>query len=57
MKVKNEKIKLKNGRIVTMGEFFKTKEQFHEELSRLPIEEKIKILMKMWKIVELKRIA
>lgn len=51
------KIKLKNGKITTMRKLFKTKKQFHKELSKLPFEEKINILMKMWKIVELKRMA
>ena len=40
-----------------MHELFKAKEQFHAELARLPFEEKIKILMNMRKIVELKRMT
>lgn len=53
--MKNKKIELRSGRVVTMDELFKAKEQFHTELSRLPFEEKIKILMNMRRIVELKR--
>lgn len=52
--MENKKIKLRAGRIVTMSELFKAKEQFHTELARLPFEEKIKLLMKMREIVELK---
>lgn len=53
--MENTKIKLRAGKIVTLDELFKAKEQFHRELSRLPFEEKIKILMNMRRIVELKR--
>lgn len=53
----NIKIKLRNGRILTMNELFKAKERFHKELVKLPFEEKIKILMNMQKIVELKKAA
>jgi hypothetical protein len=53
--MKNKKIELRSGRVVTMDELFKAKGQFHTELSRLPFEEKIKILMNMRRIVELKR--
>jgi hypothetical protein len=49
-----KKLELRKGRLITMDELFKAKEQFHMELSRLPFEEKIKILMKMREIVELK---
>lgn len=55
--MKNKKIVLRNGRISTMDELFKAKERFHRELSRLPFEEKIKILMDMRRIVELKGTA
>jgi len=55
--MKDTKIRLRKGKIVTMCELFKAKEQFHSELSRLPFEEKINILMKMRKIVELKGIS
>ncbi len=51
------KIKLKNGKIVTRSALFKAKERFHNDLSRLPFEEKIKILMKMRNIVRLKNIS
>jgi len=53
--MENKKIGLRNNRILTMDELFKAKEQFHRELARLPFEEKIKILMNMRRIVELKR--
>lgn len=53
--MRNKKIELRSGRVVTMDELFKAKEQFHRELARLPFEEKIKILMNMRRIVELKR--
>lgn len=55
--MKNKKLELGNGRVITMDELFRAKEQFHRELSMLPFEEKIKILMKMRRIVELKRMA
>lgn len=55
--MKNKKIELRSGRVVTMDELFKAKEQFHRELARLPFEEKIKILMNMRRIVELKKMA
>lgn len=55
--MKNKKIELRNGRVITMNELFKAKEQFHKELSRLPFEEKIRILMSMRRIVELKKSA
>ncbi len=50
-----KKLELRKGKLITLDELFKAKEQFHTELSRLPFEEKIKILMKMREIVELKR--
>ena len=50
-----KKLELRKGRLITMDQLFKAKERFHAELSRLPFEEKIKILMKMREIVELKR--
>lgn len=53
--MKNRKIELRKGKIVTMDELFKAKEKFHRELARLPFEEKIKILMNMRRIVELKK--
>lgn len=52
--MKDTKIRLRKGKIVTVHELFKAKERFHTELARLPFEEKINILMKMRKIVELK---
>jgi hypothetical protein len=55
--MQNLKIRIRKGKIVTMRELFKAKEQFHTELSRLPFEEKIKILTKMRKVVELKGIS
>jgi hypothetical protein len=55
--MKNKKIELRNGKTVTLGELFKTKERFHNELSKLPFEEKIRILMNMQRIVKLKRTA
>ena len=50
-----KKLELRRGKLITMNELFKSKEQFHANLSRLPFEEKIKILMKMRKIVVLKK--
>lgn len=55
--MKNKKIELRRGKALTMDELFKAKEQFHRELAMLPFEEKIKILMNMRRIVELKRMA
>ena len=55
--MKNKKIELRKGRILAMSELFKAKERFHNELSKLPFEEKIKILMSMQRIIELKRIS
>jgi len=45
------KIEINKGKILTMNELFRKKEQFHRELSRLSFEDKIKILMKLRKIV------
>lgn len=53
--MKSKKIELRSGKVITVDKLFKAKEQFHRELSRLPFEEKIKILMSMRRIVELKR--
>ena len=55
--MKSKKIELRSGKIITMDKLFKAKEQFHKELSRLPFEEKIEILLNMRRIVELKRAA
>ena len=55
--MKNKKIELTSGKVITIDKLFKAKKQFHRELSRLPFEEKIKILMNMHRIVELKRMA
>jgi hypothetical protein len=52
--MKNEKIRVRNRKIITMRDLFSAKERFHKELSRLPFEEKIKILIKMREIVDLK---
>ncbi len=51
--MKNTKIRLRRGKIITRRELFKAKERFHADLSRLPFEEKIRILTKMREIVEL----
>lgn len=53
--MKHKKIELRNGKIVTLKELFNAKERFHRELAKLPFEEKIKILMYMRRILELKR--
>jgi len=53
----NKKLKLRDGKVITMDELFKAKEQYHRELSRLPFEEKMKILMRMRRIVELKEMT
>lgn len=45
------KIEINKGKILTMNELFRKKEQFHRKLSRLSFEDKIKILMKLRKIV------
>ena len=55
--MKNTKIRIRKGKIVTLRELFKAKGHFHAELSQLPFEEKIKILMKMREVVELKEIS
>ena len=55
--MENKKIEIRNGRIFTRSGLFKAKEQFHKELARLPFEEKIKILRKMSRIVELKKMT
>lgn len=52
--MKGKRIELKSGKVITMDKLFKAKEEFHRELSRLPFEEKIRILMDMHRIVELK---
>lgn len=55
--MKNNKIKSGKGKVAQINELFKTKEKFHRNLSKLPFEEKIEILMKMQRIVELKRMS
>lgn len=57
MNSRSKKIELRRGKTITMDKLFKAKEQFHKELSRLPFEEKIEILLNMRRIVELKRAA
>ena len=47
-----KKIKIRIGKVITRSQLFKAKEKFHRELSCLPFEEKIKILMHMGGIVE-----
>ena len=48
------KFETRRGNRITMDKLFKAKKQFHKESAKLPFEEKIKILMKMWEIVESK---
>ena len=55
--MKNRKIEIKKGKILSTNELFKAKERFHKELAKLPFEKKIKILMDMRRIVELKGMA
>ncbi len=52
--MKNKKIELRKGKVVTRDELYKAKEQFHIELSKLPFEDKIGILKNMRKVVERK---
>lgn len=47
-------IETRRGNRITMDKLFRSKEQFHKASARLPFEEKIKILMKMWEIVRLR---
>lgn len=49
------KIEIRKGKIITRRDLFKAKERFHKKLSKIPFEEKIKILMQLWKIVELRK--
>jgi len=44
------KIEIRKGKIITVKELFRRKERFHTELSRMPFEDKIRMLMQMWKI-------
>jgi hypothetical protein len=44
------KIEIGKGKIITTDELFRRKERFHKGLSRMRFEEKIKILMQLWKI-------
>lgn len=55
--MKNVKIRIRKGKIVTIRKLFKAKEQFHVGLSRLPFERKIEILMKMREIVKFKEMS
>lgn len=45
-------IETRRGNRITMDKLFKAKEQFHIASSKMPFEEKIKILIKMWEIVK-----
>jgi hypothetical protein len=49
------KIEIKKGKILTRAELFRAKERYHKKLSRMPFEDKIRILMQLWKITELQR--
>ncbi len=48
------KIEIRKGKIITRDDLFRAKERFHRKLSHITFEEKIKILMQLWKIAELK---
>lgn len=48
------KVELRKGKVLTMDGLFKLKERYHTELSKLPFEKKIEILIKMRKIAGLK---
>jgi len=47
-------IEIRKDKRVTLDKIFRMKEKFHRESARLPFEKKIEILMRMWKIAELK---
>jgi len=49
------KIEIRKGKIITMNEFFRRKEHFHKKLSRISFEDKIRILMQLWKVAELRK--
>jgi hypothetical protein len=49
------KIEIKKGKIITMNELFRRKERFHNGLSRISFEDKIKILMQLWKIANVEK--
>lgn len=46
----NQKYLVRDGKIVTREYFFKKKEEFHKQQAKLPIEEKIRILVELQKI-------
>lgn len=52
--MKSKKIEIKSGKVITLAELFKEKAKFHKEMSRLPFEEKIRILMLMRRVAELR---
>jgi len=45
------KIEIRKGKIITMNELFRRKEHFHKKLSRISFEDKIMILMQLWKVI------
>jgi len=47
-----KKIEIKKGKAITREELFRRKANYHKKLSKLTFEEKIAILMRLWKIVE-----
>jgi len=49
------KIEIAKGKIITRAQLFRAKERFHKDLSRMPFEEKIRILIQLRKIAELKK--
>lgn len=46
------KIEIRKGKIITMNELFRRKEHFHKKLSRISFEDKIRILMQLWKVAK-----
>lgn len=49
-KIGEMKIIMKGNRVITRSDLFKKKQTFHKEQSKLPFEEKIKILVRLQKI-------
>jgi len=48
-------VEIRKGKIITMNELFRRKERFHKKLSQISFEDKIKILMQLWKIAANRR--
>jgi len=46
------KIEIRKGEIISRDELFRRKKLYHKKLSQLSFEDKIIILMRLWKIAE-----